>query len=534
MDLTKPEYGDGQIAQVIGQSGGTTWTRIMFERQVLGEDYWAKQAATKPKLYPSGAPCSDALVRGEFSIAPLVYNIVYPKQRDGAPIKTFFPPEGVPIVPYGSGIPKTAQNPNAARLYMDWLLSEEGQTFQIKQHGNLTSLKVPPLLPEGFAKDTKVWVPKFAEFEGALRQVDRGMEQGLRVSAMKHSHDSLLFVAGPRSRSGSSRLRCFRADRTGAVRTARADRSRQEGRQARLLFGQRRRERAAGHRCLQQALSVHQGRVPARAGQSADPAREDRSRGRQAARRRDRSFRSLADARDRESVPGLRAAECRRLHSGDARVSPKLWPRSTVVWSIAYNSEIVKNPPKTWADLTKPEYNGKQIGQVIAPSGGTTWTRAMFERQVLGEDYWKKQAATQPLLFPSNAPTSDALVRGEISIAPLLYNAIFPKLRDGAPVKVVLRARRRADHAVRGRYHRRPPRNPNAAKLFMNWCLSEEGQATMIKEIGNLTSLKKAPLYPEGFDPKVVKVWVPNYEQFVKLQKDWLEEWNKTVLVYRQ
>jgi iron(III) transport system substrate-binding protein len=165
MDLTKPEYGDGQIAQVIAQSGGTTWTRVMFERQVLGEDYWAKQAATKPKLYPSGAPCSDALVRGEFSIAPLVYNIVYPKQRDGAPIKTFFPPEGVPIVPYGSGIPKTAQNPNAARLYMDWLLSEEGQTFQIKQHGNLTSLKVPPLMPEGMTKDTKFWVPKFAEFE---------------------------------------------------------------------------------------------------------------------------------------------------------------------------------------------------------------------------------------------------------------------------------------------------------------------------------------------------------------------------------
>jgi len=165
MDLTKPEYGGGQIAQVIGQSGGTTWTRIMFERQVLGEDYWSKQAATKPKLYPSGAPLSDSLVRGEVSIAPLVYNIIYPKERDGAPVKTFFPPEGVPVIPYGSGIPKTAQNPNAARLYLEWQLSEEGQIYSIKQHGNLTSLKVPPLLPAGMTKDTKVWVPKFAEFE---------------------------------------------------------------------------------------------------------------------------------------------------------------------------------------------------------------------------------------------------------------------------------------------------------------------------------------------------------------------------------
>ncbi len=79
----------------------------------------------------------------------------------------------------------------------------------------------------------------------------------------------------------------------------------------------------------------------------------------------------------------------------DVRISPKLWPRVTLVWSIAYNTELVKNPPKTWMDLTKPEYGNKQIGQVIAASGGTTWTRIMFERQVLGEDYWAKQAADQ-------------------------------------------------------------------------------------------------------------------------------------------
>jgi len=40
----------------------------------------------------------------------------------------------------------------------------------------------------------------------------------------------------------------------------------------------------------------------------------------------------------------------------------------------------------------------------------------MFERQVLGEDYWKKQAATEVTLFPSGAPAADALVRGEVSI----------------------------------------------------------------------------------------------------------------------
>jgi iron(III) transport system substrate-binding protein len=119
-----------------------------------------------------------------------------------------------------------------------------------------------------------------------------------------------------------------------------------------------------------------------------------------------------------------------------ALISPKFWPRITVAWSIAYNTELTKNPPRTWTDLTKPEYD-KQIGQVFAESGGTTWTRVMFERQVLGEDYWKKQATTHPILYPSGAPMSDALVRGEIAIGPLLYNAIFPKQKEGAPVTMV-------------------------------------------------------------------------------------------------
>ena len=215
----------------------------------------------------------------------------------------------------------------------------------------------------------------------------------------------------------------------------------------------------------------------------------------------------------------------------DVLVSPKLWPRATIGWSIAYNTELVKNPPKSWMDLTKPEYEG-QIGQVIAPSGGTTWTRVMFERQVLGEDYWQKQAATKPVLYPSGAPASDALVRGEVSIAPLLYNIIFTKKRDGAPVEIFfppegVPVNPYADGIPKTAAH------PNAAKLFLNWCLSAEGQTFMIKELGNLTSLKNPPVYPEGFDPKLVKVWVPNMEQYEKLRDTWVEEWNK-IYGYRQ
>src|SRR6478609_5282246 len=216
----------------------------------------------------------------------------------------------------------------------------------------------------------------------------------------------------------------------------------------------------------------------------------------------------------------------------DALVSPKLWPGVTLGWAIAYNTELVKNPPKTWMDLTKAEYKGKKIGQVVGPSGGTTWTRIMFERQVLGEDYWQKQAALGIALYPSGAPTSDALVRGEISIAPLLYNIIYTKIVEGAPAEAIF-APEGVPIIPYADGIPKTAKSPNAARLFMNWRLSREGQTFAIKSLGNITSMKEPPAFPKGWDPKVIKVWVPKFDEFEKLRAGWLEEWNKTY-GYRQ
>ena len=181
MDLTKPEYGK-QIGQTIAPSGGTTWTRVMFERQVLGEDYWTKQAATEVTLYPSGAPAADALVRGEISILPSLYNIVFTKQRDGAPVEIIFPPEGMPINPYAAGIPASTANPNAAKLFLNWCLSVEGQTFMIKEQGNLTSLKDPPVSPKATIQQGEGLDPELQAVPGAACDLDRGLEPGLQLS----------------------------------------------------------------------------------------------------------------------------------------------------------------------------------------------------------------------------------------------------------------------------------------------------------------------------------------------------------------
>ena len=70
-------------------------------------------------------------MRGEVSIGVLLYNIAYIKKKDGAPVDLIFPSDGVPLNYYAAGVPKSAANPNAGKLFIDFLLSKEGQKMLV-------------------------------------------------------------------------------------------------------------------------------------------------------------------------------------------------------------------------------------------------------------------------------------------------------------------------------------------------------------------------------------------------------------------
>jgi ABC-type Fe3+ transport system substrate-binding protein len=48
-------------------------------------------------------------------------------RKEGAPIKVIKPQDGVILIPIGMAVVKNGPHPNAARLFIDWMLSEEGQ-----------------------------------------------------------------------------------------------------------------------------------------------------------------------------------------------------------------------------------------------------------------------------------------------------------------------------------------------------------------------------------------------------------------------
>lgn len=213
-----------------------------------------------------------------------------------------------------------------------------------------------------------------------------------------------------------------------------------------------------------------------------------------------------------------------------ARTAGRLWPRSGNAWTITYNVALVPNPPTSWADLAKPEYGKLGLGQTVVASGGAPFTRAMFERKVLGEDYWAKQAALKPQLFPSQAPMVDAMIRGEIALAPLVTNLAIPLSAQGAPIKWLF-GPEGVPTTVFAAGLVKSGAHANAGKLFLDWALSREGQAYMV-ELGSFSAMTNAPL-PPGVDPKSIKTWLPDDAEYASLFKPWTDDWNKTYN-YRQ
>ena len=66
---------------------------------------------------------------------------------------------------------------------------------------------------------------------------------------------------------------------------------------------------------------------------------------------------------------------------------------------------------------------------------------------------------------------------------------------------------------------------PAATQLYLDWCLSEEGQTVLIRDLGHLTALRRAPLDPPGLDPEVQRLWFADRGESDRLRRPWLEDW---------
>jgi len=199
------------------------------------------------------------------------------------------------------------------------------------------------------------------------------------------------------------------------------------------------------------------------------------------------------------------------LRNKDAfRVDPLYNPNGEV-FNIAFapsvaviNSKLVtaNDEPKSYMDLLDPKWKKNII--LVDPrtgaGGGFTWFGTMRYYKLLNDDYFRRFALQEPILWGgSTREELNMIARGEVKISALTQASNAAQLMvEGAPIKSISMTEGSAAFTdpismVKGAIH------PNATKLFINWLLSREGQEVYAKAFG-VDSVRKD--VPDFVDPR--------------------------------
>jgi iron(III) transport system substrate-binding protein len=151
-DLAKPEY-KGKIAMPSPLYSGAAAIMLgtMSTRPDLGWPYFEKLKAGEAVAVRGNGAVLTAVANGEKPYGVLVDFMAFNAKAKGSPIDFVFPAEGLPAVTEPVAMLKTTQNPAAARAFIDFILSDDGQKLAVSM-GYIparASVGMPPWLPSG-------------------------------------------------------------------------------------------------------------------------------------------------------------------------------------------------------------------------------------------------------------------------------------------------------------------------------------------------------------------------------------------------
>lgn len=161
-DLLDPRWRNAvSVKQATSGMQFVQWYEL---RKLYGDQFWTEFAKQRPRGFDSRAQLFDRLAKGEDKVCGCAeYAGYYLYKQKNAPIAFVTPPDGLPATPTLAGVVNKAPHPEAAKLFIDWLLSPHGQAVT---QGNPYLLyasvrKGAPPMPGGLQlKDFKLLWPK--------------------------------------------------------------------------------------------------------------------------------------------------------------------------------------------------------------------------------------------------------------------------------------------------------------------------------------------------------------------------------------
>jgi iron(III) transport system substrate-binding protein len=142
------------------------------------------------------------------------------------------------------------------------------------------------------------------------------------------------------------------------------------------------------------------------------------------------------------------------------------------VIAIDYNSDKVKDPPKTWTDLTDPKWAGKlALGHPAYSGFAGNWAAQMLK--LYGKSYFEKLEMLQPLVSRSLLDATNLLSSGERLVTASPISPILEFKDKGNPLAIQYPEDGAILVSTPSGILKNAP-HPNAAKLFMEFLLGPE------------------------------------------------------------
>jgi len=170
-DLLDPKWKDRIALGHPGFSGYVgTWTVSM--RKLYGWGFFEKLAKNNPQVGRSINDTVTMLNSGERWIAGTAPNgTLMSSAEKGNPLAMIFPPDGTVLILSPSGIMKGVKHPNAAKLFMEYLLTVEASKIWVAHFNESMRPEVKPLGGAKSAADVKTIRPTVEEITSGIPEV---------------------------------------------------------------------------------------------------------------------------------------------------------------------------------------------------------------------------------------------------------------------------------------------------------------------------------------------------------------------------
>lgn len=186
---------------------------------------------------------------------------------------------------------------------------------------------------------------------------------------------------------------------------------------------------------------------------------------------------------------------------------------------MAYNTKLIPadQAPKRWIELVDPKWQGKLT--LASPSyGGTSLNWAAGMVKLYGWKFFEDLAKVKPLLTEGHQPGMQLVASGERPLSGEMndYDA-RASIAKGQPVAIII-AQDGVIAVPTPIAITKATARPNAAKLFLDYMLSDEGQAIMVEDDTYSARTDVAP--PKGAIPLKDLKLIPMDWQAVEKQSE--------------